>query len=42
MRTDRYGESISNRAKLQLEVVDACIPVFSAGCIGIPVTNYFC
>ena len=30
-RTDRYGGSIENRARLMLDVTDACIGVWSAG-----------
>jgi 2,4-dienoyl-CoA reductase-like NADH-dependent reductase (Old Yellow Enzyme family) len=34
-RTDAYGGSIENRARLHLEVTDACISVFGAGRVGM-------
>lgn len=34
-RTDIYGGSIENRARLLLEVADAVIPVFGAGRVGV-------
>ena len=34
-RTDRYGGSIENRARLMLEVVDACIEVWGADRVGL-------
>jgi 2,4-dienoyl-CoA reductase-like NADH-dependent reductase (Old Yellow Enzyme family) len=34
-RTDDYGGSIKNRARLMLEVVDACIDVWGAGRVGL-------
>jgi len=34
-RTDRYGGSIENRARLLLEVVDALAPVWGAGRVGV-------
>jgi 2,4-dienoyl-CoA reductase-like NADH-dependent reductase (Old Yellow Enzyme family) len=34
-RTDRYGGSIENRARLMLEVTDACIAVWGAGRVGM-------
>lgn len=34
-RTDNYGGSIENRARLLLEVTDACISVFGAGRVGM-------
>lgn len=34
-RTDIYGGSIENRARLMLEVVDACIEVWGAGRVGL-------
>ena len=35
LRTDKYGGSIENRARLHLEVTDACISVFGAGRVGM-------
>lgn len=35
LRTDRYGGSIENRARLMLEVTDACIEVWGAGRVGM-------
>ncbi|WP_028313059.1 alkene reductase [Derxia gummosa] len=35
LRTDEYGGSIENRARLMLEVTDACIAVFGAGRVGM-------
>ncbi|SNS87004.1 hypothetical protein/N-ethylmaleimide reductase [Noviherbaspirillum humi] len=34
-RTDAYGGSIENRARLMLEVADACIEVWGAGRVGM-------
>lgn len=34
-RTDEYGGSIENRARLLLDVTDACIDVFGAGRVGV-------
>ncbi|MDB5321197.1 MAG: NADH:flavin oxidoreductase/NADH oxidase [Phycisphaerales bacterium] len=34
-RTDRYGGSIENRARLMLEVTDACIDVWGRGRVGM-------
>jgi len=34
-RTDEYGGSISNRARLMLEVADACVSVWGAGRVGM-------
>ncbi|MDH1522650.1 alkene reductase [Achromobacter mucicolens] len=34
-RTDQYGGSIENRARLLLEVVDACVAVWGAGRVGV-------
>ncbi len=34
-RTDRYGGSIENRARLLIEIVEALIPVWGAGRIGV-------
>jgi 2,4-dienoyl-CoA reductase-like NADH-dependent reductase (Old Yellow Enzyme family) len=34
-RTDRYGGPIENRARLMLEVADACISVWGAGRVGM-------
>lgn len=34
-RTDSYGGSIKNRARLMLEVTDACIDVWGAGRVGM-------
>jgi 2,4-dienoyl-CoA reductase-like NADH-dependent reductase (Old Yellow Enzyme family) len=34
-RTDNYGGSIENRARLLLEVTDACIAVWGAGRVGV-------
>lgn len=34
-RTDQYGGSIENRARLLLEVTDACIAVWGAGRVGM-------
>ena len=39
-RTDNYGGSIENRARLLLEVVDAAISVFGAGRVGIRLSPY--
>lgn len=34
-RTDDYGGSIENRARLMIEVVDACVGVWGAGRVGL-------
>ncbi len=34
-RTDAYGGSLENRARLLLEVVDACVSVWGAGRVGV-------
>ena len=34
-RTDDYGGSLANRARLMIEVVDACIEVWGAGRVGL-------
>jgi 2,4-dienoyl-CoA reductase-like NADH-dependent reductase (Old Yellow Enzyme family) len=34
-RTDRYGGSIENRARLMLEVTDACVEVWGRGRVGM-------
>jgi len=34
-RTDQYGGSLENRARLLLEVVDACVEVWGAGRVGV-------
>lgn len=34
-RTDQYGGSLENRARLLLEVVDACIEIWGAGRVGV-------
>ncbi|WP_394778947.1 alkene reductase [Undibacterium sp.] len=34
-RTDQYGGSLENRARLMLEVTDACIAVWGAGLVGM-------
>ncbi|HAP26962.1 MAG TPA: alkene reductase [Achromobacter sp.] len=34
-RTDQYGGSVENRARLLLEVVDACVAVWGAGRVGV-------
>jgi len=34
-RTDQYGGSLENRARLLLEVTDACIDVWGAGRVGV-------
>ena len=34
-RTDNYGGSVENRARLLLEVTDACIDVWGAGRVGV-------
>ncbi|HZO47775.1 MAG TPA: alkene reductase [Xanthobacteraceae bacterium] len=40
-RTDAYGGSISNRARLPLEVTEAVVGVFGAGRIGYKLSPYF-
>ncbi|WP_434525107.1 alkene reductase [Photorhabdus asymbiotica] len=35
IRKDQYGGSIENRARLLLEVTDACISVWGASCVGM-------
>jgi N-ethylmaleimide reductase len=37
-RTDAYGGSIENRARLMLEVADACIEVWGAGRVGMHIS----
>jgi N-ethylmaleimide reductase len=39
-RTDAYGGSIENRARLLLEVVDAAIKVWGAGRVGVRLSPY--
>lgn len=39
-RTDRYGGSIENRARLLLEVVDAVVAVWGAGRVGVRLSPY--
>jgi N-ethylmaleimide reductase len=39
-RTDNYGGSIENRARLLLEVVDAAIAVFGKGKVGVRLSPY--
>jgi N-ethylmaleimide reductase len=39
-RTDRYGGSIENRARLLLEVVDAAIGVWGKGRVGVRLSPY--
>ncbi len=39
-RTDNYGGSIANRARLLLEVVDATISVWGAGRVGVRLSPY--
>lgn len=39
-RTDKYGGSIENRARLLLEVVDAAISVFGSGRVGVRLSPY--
>ncbi len=34
-RTDRYGGSIENRARLLMEVTDAVVAVWGKGCVGV-------
>jgi len=38
MRTDAYGGSIENRARLMLEVTDACVEVWGAGRVGMHIS----
>jgi N-ethylmaleimide reductase len=40
-RTDAYGGTIGNRARLPLEVVDAVVSVWGAGRVGYKVSPYF-
>jgi 2,4-dienoyl-CoA reductase-like NADH-dependent reductase (Old Yellow Enzyme family) len=35
LRTDEYGGSLENRARLMLEITDACISVWGAGRVGM-------
>jgi len=35
LRTDAYGGSVENRARLLLEIADACISVWGAGRVGV-------
>jgi N-ethylmaleimide reductase len=39
-RTDRYGGSVENRARLLLEVVDACVEVWGKGRVGVRLSPY--
>lgn len=39
-RTDRYGGSIENRARLLLEVVDAAVAVWGKGHVGVRLSPY--
>ena len=39
-RTDRYGGSIENRARLLLEVVDACVEVWGKDRVGVRLSPY--
>lgn len=39
-RSDQYGGSIENRARLLLEVVDACIGVWGKGKVGVRLSPY--
>jgi N-ethylmaleimide reductase len=39
-RTDNYGGSIENRARLLLEITDAAIAVFGAGKVGVRLSPY--
>jgi N-ethylmaleimide reductase len=39
-RTDEYGGSIENRARLLLEVVDAAVEVWGAGRVGVRLSPY--
>ena len=39
-RTDRYGGSIANRCKLVLEILEAIIPVWGSGRVGIRLSPY--
>lgn len=34
-RQDEYGGSVANRCRFLLEIVDACIGVWGAGCVGL-------
>ena len=34
-RTDNYGGAVENRARLMLEVLDACVTVWGAGRVGL-------
>ena len=40
LRTDRYGGSIENRARLLLEITQAAIGVWGAGRVGVRLTPY--
>lgn len=40
-RTDRYGGSIENRARLALEVVDAVVAALGAGRVGVRMSPHF-
>ena len=40
LRTDRYGGSIENRARLLLEITQACTLVWGANRVGVPLTPY--
>jgi N-ethylmaleimide reductase len=39
-RTDQYGGSIENRARLLLEIVDVCIGVWGKGRVGVRLSPY--
>ena len=39
-RTDEYGGPVENRARLMLEVADACISVWGAGRVGMHLATY--
>ncbi|MBR1121296.1 alkene reductase [Bradyrhizobium lablabi] len=40
LRTDRYGGSIENRARLLLEITQACTEVWGAGRVGVRLSPY--
>jgi N-ethylmaleimide reductase len=39
-RTDAYGGTVENRARLLLEVIDAVVGVWGAGCVGVRLSPY--
>lgn len=41
MRTDRYGGSLENRARIVLEVVDAVAAELGPGCVGVRLSPHF-